>query len=189
MHGCGQCGGVWLDNASSQRLTNALCDHTVSLADKIGRAAPGAPHQGPAHCPVCQHQLRVTRVSRAQVEIDVCDSHGAWFDRDELQTVARAFAVDRAYLGPNAAAVGVGAAAVGAGALGAAAVAQDPSIAQRAQRAVEEHGGTAAEVGVEALDFVDAGDVAEGAGIAAEAAGGIAEGAFELLGGIFSSLG
>ncbi len=65
----------------------------------------------------------------------------------------------------------------------------DPGITERARRVVDEHGETAVEVGVEALDFVDAGDVVEGAGIAVEVGGGLAEGALELLGGIFSSFG
>jgi hypothetical protein len=66
---------------------------------------------------------------------------------------------------------------------------QDPALTERARRVVDEHGETAVEVGVEALDFVDAADVVEGAGVAAELGGGIAEGALELLGGIFSSFG
>lgn len=196
MHGCGTCGGVWLDSAASQRLTQALCDHTIALADQLAHAAPGAGHPAGAVCPVCQAQLAVTRVSRAQVEVDVCAAHGAWFDRNELQVVARAFAVDRAYSGGGGAAAGVGGVALAGaagiatvGAVGAAAAMQDPALTERARRVVDEHGETAVEVGVEALDFVDAADVVEGAGVAAELGGGIAEGALELLGGIFSSFG
>mgnify|MGYP002078480190 CR=1 FL=1 len=195
MHGCGSCGGVWLDSSASQRLTQALCDQTIALADQLAQAAPGVGHSAGASCPLCSAQLRATRISRAQVEIDICPAHGAWFDRNELQTVARAFAVDRAYSGagrPGGGTALAGAAGVGAAAavgVGAAAAMHDPGITERARRVVDEHGETAVEVGVEALDFVDAGDVVEGAGIAVEVGGGLAEGALELLGGIFSSFG
>ncbi|MEZ4223279.1 MAG: zf-TFIIB domain-containing protein [Polyangiaceae bacterium] len=175
VRGCGRCGGIWLGTTASQRLTQTLCDRTLFLAESVARSAQPVHTQGPIACPVCAQPLQQTFLSNARVELDVCQSHGTWFDRNELESVARAFAAERAYrgtVGAVAAAAVVGTEAPGGG---------------RAMQLVEDHGEDAVEVGVEALDWVDAGDVAEGAGIAAEVGSGLAEGAFELLGGLFDA--
>lgn len=91
VHACGQCGGLWLDRADADRMVHSLCEHALQLAEsaashalaKVDTDAEGIP------CPVCQHPLARSRVDKAWLDIDVCSSHGTWFDRGELQRVAR----------------------------------------------------------------------------------------------------
>src|SRR5262249_23909925 len=49
--------------------------------------APLAPEalQTAAYCPVCAEQMPRTRF--AEIQLDVCGGHGAWFDRGELGRV------------------------------------------------------------------------------------------------------
>ncbi len=118
--------------------------------------------------------------------MDWCRQHGTWFDRDELAGVARAYAARRAYGGGAALAVGAaGAAVAGGAAVGAAMVASDPSLTERArQAAADVDPELVADVGLTALEFVDPGDVIDGAGVAAEGAGAL----FGVLGDILSGL-
>jgi Zn-finger nucleic acid-binding protein len=182
MYGCAQCGGIWLDNASSQRVIDALCGDTLAKADALSRfAARQADRSAPIACPSCAAPLRRWTVAEANVELDYCESHGAWFDRDELAIIARTHAARRAYGGPRAVVAG----GVAAGAVAASALAADPSLQDRGRRAVEGMDGeTALDAGATALDFVDPGDVVEGASVAAE----VASGFFGVLGEILSNV-
>jgi Zn-finger nucleic acid-binding protein len=176
MYGCGHCGGIWLDRAMSDRLTRALDSDTLALADAASHHAQSRVEtSAPLSCPGCGAALTRQNVANARVEVDSCASHGTWFDRDELQKVARAFAAARAYGAPLAAAAGVaGGAALAAGAAG-----------QRVNQ-TEEAGETGLEIAGDALETgVEVADAAEGASDALELAGG----AFEILGGIFEALG
>lgn len=187
MLGCHQCGGVWLDNASSKRVIDTLCDDTIDKSESLARFAQRPPDRAQdIACPSCRNPLQRWTVPEANVDVDWCGEHGTWFDKDELAVVARTYAARRAYGGGArvAGAAVAGAAVAGAVAAGAV-VASDPSIADRAQRAVETHGEAALDVGLTALDYVDPADVVEGVGIAAEAAGVAAEAA----GGLFGVLG
>src|SRR4051812_18003244 len=94
LHGCPTCGGVWLDGEASRRVVEAIDPTVVGAADEesrrarqlqvdVSRAAP---------CPVCAQPLRRMPIEQAQVDVDACEQHGVWFDRDELQRVIRAVA-------------------------------------------------------------------------------------------------
>jgi len=177
LFGCGACGGIWLDAHGAERLTQALHADALALADS---AAQHAAHEvdtaaSNLSCPVCQQPLRRRLVERANVELDDCASHGTWFDRNELQTVARTLVAARAYGGG-----------------GAPAAAPAKPNATKPQHASVDHD-DALEAATEvatyaAIATVDGESVAAGAEIAAEAGGGLLEGAFSLLGGLFDAL-
>jgi Zn-finger nucleic acid-binding protein len=84
--GCGRCGGVWLDNPTAQRLVKSGDSHVVAMADEAAAHASvlGVP-SGPCACPVCSQPLREVMVPPSGVHVDVCDLHGTWFDRGEIQ--------------------------------------------------------------------------------------------------------
>jgi Zn-finger nucleic acid-binding protein len=176
LSGCQACGGVWLDNGSTQRVIDALCGDTVGRADALSRFAQRpTDRERQIACPVCTQALARWTVPEANIDVDFCRDHGTWFDRDELGAVARSYAARRAYGGGAAAGVAV----AGAGAV--AMAAQDPGLQERARQAVQGiDAETVIDVGTTALEFVDPVDVVEGAGVAAEFAGGL----FGVLGGI-----
>ena len=95
--GCTSCGGVWLDNAASQRLVTAIDPAILSLADAASLMAtmPFPHHEARPRCPVCRAEMQGVRVDVAAVSLDTCNLHGTWFDRGELQSVVRAFAATR----------------------------------------------------------------------------------------------
>jgi Zn-finger nucleic acid-binding protein len=94
LHGCGRCGGVFLDNADSQRLVKAFPDDAVALSEHAGALSPDEPNLGEAApCPVCAAPMMRTRIDRAGLDLDVCAAHGTWFDRGELRRVALALHV------------------------------------------------------------------------------------------------
>lgn len=95
LHGCAGCGGVWLDNAMATRLLERIgaARDATELAD---RAASNALVPFPAHaerppCPTCGASMDASRVGgdSGEVLVDVCTLHGTWFDRNELQAIAR----------------------------------------------------------------------------------------------------
>jgi Zn-finger nucleic acid-binding protein len=90
LHGCGQCGGLFVDIAGSRRLQKAFPMAATKLADRASAAARRSPDllQGVA-CPVCQKQMTRTRLPDTTLDIDIC-GHGTWFDRDELRRAAEA---------------------------------------------------------------------------------------------------
>lgn len=116
VHGCASCGGVWLDNMASQKLVSAVDPSVLSLADAASRMAsmPFPPHEARPRCPVCRGDLQPVRLEAVGVALDTCNLHGTWFDRGELQAVARSFAAtrkteaDRAHITAAAAAAAMG---------------------------------------------------------------------------------
>jgi hypothetical protein len=137
----------------------------------------------------------------ARVEVDRCDTHGVWFDRDEITHVAHAIARMRGTPPPAVPGPVITAGHVG----GAAAVLAAGDALQRRSSSSGWSGtdtaDVAAEVAVHGTDLVDMGtdvaragaDVAivgvETVGDVAEASGGILEGAAEVLGGVLGALG
>jgi Zn-finger nucleic acid-binding protein len=91
LHGCGRCGGVWLDNDDSQRAVKGLSPEALEMAKN---AAENATHEADraawVACPDCDEKLVRTRSPSAGVDVDYCAEHGTWFDRGELATVSRA---------------------------------------------------------------------------------------------------
>lgn len=166
---CAQCGGVWLDRASSERVRHGLDERLNAVANRAPQVAPAAQAPAKLACPICSRALAVTHVGN--IELDVCPEHGTWFDHLELQGVARAFAVQRAY--------GVGAAAT----------ATAPAPTPNNNSVKNDVADTAADIGVEvAAEVVDVGTMIDGAGVVVDVAGSVLDGAFSLVGGVFDGL-
>lgn len=107
MYGCQTCGGVWLDNVGSMqaasgeigelpRWTAAALAEQVKPAKKEHPGARDAYRQPAARakdarllgaCPACAKPLQRVYVAAADVTLDVCASHGTWFDAHELTRV------------------------------------------------------------------------------------------------------
>ncbi len=83
---CPRCGGVWFDKGEITRLTG---DREVErLVVDYAAGASEFP------CPRCARAMASRPVG--DVAVDVCTNcHGVWFDRDELETVARTMAGER----------------------------------------------------------------------------------------------
>lgn len=88
--GCAACGGVWLSNELSQRVVDRMDESLLALADRASAAGRGkVDASGTAYCP--HDGLPLTRLTIKGVSLDVCASHGTWFDAGELRRVAEAF--------------------------------------------------------------------------------------------------
>lgn len=92
--GCGACGGVWLDNAASQALVTGRASDLVALAQQpSGRPGdPVDPGAGSLVCPECGEALSRVTAAGTAIELDVCPTHGTWFDAGELRVIALAHA-------------------------------------------------------------------------------------------------
>jgi Zn-finger nucleic acid-binding protein len=88
--GCGGCGGIWVDNASAKRLIASPQRVVIELADRASRNAKTQrpPRSATPTCPACPAIL--DRVRSHQIELDICQEHGTWFDTYELQGLMRA---------------------------------------------------------------------------------------------------
>jgi Zn-finger nucleic acid-binding protein len=91
LQGCGQCGGIWLDNDASRRIVQRYEPSAAHLADLAAKNAStiGVPDTS-AKCPVCSELLRRVSAPPTRIQLDVCTAHGTWFDRRELQMVMQA---------------------------------------------------------------------------------------------------
>lgn len=115
MLACTRCAGLWLDRGDADGLLAPLTDlhvHTAAYA--------------PLPCPRCRVAMPAQYSAAANVEVDRCQTHGAWFDRDEVAHIANAITRMRGQAPPSLPAPytqsGWGAAAAGV-AVGTAAVA------------------------------------------------------------------
>lgn len=91
MYSCDTCNGLWVDTETLQRL---VADR-MKPAPLIGTGIAAPPptrvkletvQYGP--CPVCKRLMnRVNFAHASGVIVDVCTSHGTWFDSDELRRV------------------------------------------------------------------------------------------------------
>jgi len=85
LQGCGACGGVWMDDASSRRLVAQPSERAAELASLAAKnAKQPVSAEGPLLCPVCDEALGHHDFPNAHLRLDVCDAHGTWFDRGEL---------------------------------------------------------------------------------------------------------
>ena len=195
MWGCGVCGGVWLDHATSAWVLERGCQASVALSQRAAEhaQAPTEPTPHELTCPQCQQPMETVRIAQAWLDVDRCQQHGTWYDRGELERVARsqAQAADDWRNAP-APAPGVGAAGAAAGVAGGAAVGAMAYHhgAQHAAYAHQHDPGMYADHGYLAggVDYETAVDVAEvaadvGGEVAVEASFGIVE----VLLGILSS--
>jgi Zn-finger nucleic acid-binding protein len=89
---CSACGGLWVDSESFQKI----CEKRERSAAFVGL---GSPLEAPGHavetdrvryvaCPICGKIMNRVNFARCSgVIVDVCKSHGTWFDKDELQEI------------------------------------------------------------------------------------------------------
>ena len=65
LDGCGVCGGIWIDNASTRELMQHAVPEVVVLADRAEHHATERADLRPeVRCPVCRSALREDRRSR-----------------------------------------------------------------------------------------------------------------------------
>jgi Zn-finger nucleic acid-binding protein len=83
LHGCGGCGGIWIENACAQRVLAAPRPLFEELAALAATNARGrfVRAERPA-CPACDATLDPVTVKR--IPLDICPDHGTWFDAREL---------------------------------------------------------------------------------------------------------
>ena len=88
---CAECGGLWLDAQSLQRLVNDREAHegvVSALAAHIPTAAALPDTVKYVACPRCQKLMNRVNFSHSSgVIMDVCKTDGVWLDRGELQRV------------------------------------------------------------------------------------------------------
>jgi Zn-finger nucleic acid-binding protein len=91
VHECRACGGLWLDRAVFEQLGSSRERQGAVLG-----ALPGADKAQVARlepvqyrpCPACRQRMnRVNYAKRSGVVVDICKTHGIWFDKDELRRV------------------------------------------------------------------------------------------------------
>jgi len=72
------CGAAWVPEAAFVEMVAVMREGTVPIPwhERAGDPRP---------CPQCQASMRT--VALADIPLDRCDSHGIWFDGDELQRV------------------------------------------------------------------------------------------------------
>ena len=94
LHGCGACGGVWLDNGTSRALIERVQRAVVQMADRAARAGTsGADQSGPARCPLDGATMQ--RVTVRGIDVDACATHGTWFDAGEVRRITEAYDNER----------------------------------------------------------------------------------------------
>lgn len=86
---CTRCGGIWLD-ATAYRRTRGAGDALSGAATVDTMPAPPVATAPAIACPACNTWMRRERVPDTAVDIDLCDTHGAWFDASELRAIATA---------------------------------------------------------------------------------------------------
>jgi Zn-finger nucleic acid-binding protein len=89
---CGDCRGLWVDAEQFGRLiddqesrSTMLRWHASSRASLVGEAPQAIKYRPCPRCTKLMNRVNFARVSK--VIVDVCKSHGTWFDRDELARV------------------------------------------------------------------------------------------------------
>jgi Zn-finger nucleic acid-binding protein len=89
---CSKCEGLWVDTATLEHI----CAEKERQAAVLGMTHPAqAPASGALEekvryvpCPECKKLMnRVNFAGYSNVIVDVCKTHGTWFDRDELRRV------------------------------------------------------------------------------------------------------
>ncbi len=92
---CTSCGGLWLDEATFERITKEReSNASMPLPGGVARterplaATPTPSSVAYLACPVCgQRMNRKNFANRSGVVLDWCRGHGWWFDADELERI------------------------------------------------------------------------------------------------------
>jgi Zn-finger nucleic acid-binding protein len=94
--GCSECGGMWLERAVVEHLREVRDEALVAaLRREFDVIVLGIRQYMAIQCPVCARPLRRRAIPDSEQDIDVCDEHGTWFDRDELVMLVKAFDAER----------------------------------------------------------------------------------------------
>ena len=88
--GCTECQGLWLEQPVLHHMVEQMQTPPAPIALTFA-----AHKRTPLSCPECADPM--TTLKLQNVEIDRCEKHGLWFDRDELQIVLLA-----SYVAPSA---------------------------------------------------------------------------------------
>lgn len=87
---CNNCGGFWSDTETFE----SICQNSEQQSAVLGFIGSDAhPHSHPqtisyVPCPDCTQLMNRSNFARASgVIIDICKSHGVWFDADELPKI------------------------------------------------------------------------------------------------------
>lgn len=88
---CPQCGGLWLDLESLDRLTSER-DELVATSSILAARTPLRSTMPDTvryvPCPACEKLMNRTNFAHVSgVILDVCKGHGVWMDRGELQRI------------------------------------------------------------------------------------------------------
>ena len=78
---CTACHGLWL----SHEILVAMAANMQDPPRPVPLPCYPDPARQPLPCPSCTTPMETWKLFK--VEIDRCDKHGVWFDRDELQQV------------------------------------------------------------------------------------------------------
>lgn len=88
---CLKCDGLWVDVRSFEKI---CADHeqqsaVLGSASAMSPDAPGKPNKVRyVPCPECSQLMNRINFARCSgVVVDVCRTHGTWFDRDELSAI------------------------------------------------------------------------------------------------------
>jgi len=78
---CSQCRGLWIQPSSVFEMANnmRMPPEPVELPFTVDG------NREQLRCPTCRDGMRL--ISLYQVQIDICDKHGIWFDANELAAV------------------------------------------------------------------------------------------------------
>ena len=101
LHGCGSCGGIWLDNEGSRAVLARPDPRVLEMVSRASTNASTAPDKRATDlpCAECGHGMQRVRARQGQVELDACARHGTWFDKDELSVVSRGAELARYQMG------------------------------------------------------------------------------------------
>jgi Zn-finger nucleic acid-binding protein len=90
-HECSACGGLWLDPASLQRLSDdreTRAGVVSVLAARVPTVAAPPDVVRYVPCPQCGRLMNRKNFAQSSgVVLDVCATHGVWLDRGELERV------------------------------------------------------------------------------------------------------
>jgi Zn-finger nucleic acid-binding protein len=88
---CQSCGGLWLDRTILRQIADlpGTAAAVRAIADDAARRAPlgGVVGVYNVSCPICSALMERRQHRRTGVVIDLCATHGTWFDRGEPQAV------------------------------------------------------------------------------------------------------
>ena len=90
LHSCGRCGGSWLDNEIFENLSADREQRGQVLLGLGSNASSVTPETTITYrpCPICNKLMnRFNYAKISGVILDLCKSHGVWFDKDELGAV------------------------------------------------------------------------------------------------------